>query len=104
MRRRIQVFPVAAQSLTLSPGTVKGGQSVTGTVVLRCAAQPGGVTVELSSSNTAAAMQPRSFRIAGGETVGTFTINTTPVTAQRMVIIRAFVGGKLSQATLTITP
>ncbi|MCP9494238.1 MAG: tandem-95 repeat protein [Pyrinomonadaceae bacterium MAG19_C2-C3] len=106
LSRALRVTPIAAQSLVLTPNSVKGGNSVTATVTLKCAASLGGVTVALSSNNAAIA-QPAlsSITIAEGDTVGTFTINTSGVTRSQSVTIRTMIGGSaIKSASLSITP
>jgi subtilase family serine protease len=90
-------------SLTLSPTSVVGGLSSTGTVTLSSAAPSGGAVVTLTSSNTSAATVPASVNIAAGATSATFTVSTTAVTAATSSTITATYSGKSQTASLAVT-
>jgi hypothetical protein len=89
-------------SIALSPMTVNGGASSTGTVTLSGAAPSGGVLVDLSS-NISAATVPTNVVVAAGATSATFTVNTTTVTASTPVTITASYAGITKTASLTVT-
>ncbi|MGD1092091.1 MAG: hypothetical protein ABSB35_08875 [Bryobacteraceae bacterium] len=90
-------------SLTLSVGSIIGGNSLSGIVKLTAAAQTG-ETVRLGSSSIAAAV-PRAVVIAPGQTSPTFTITTNPVATVETPIISATVGACVSvSATLDVLP
>jgi hypothetical protein len=74
--------PIGVQSLGLTPNPVVGGNSVTGTVMLQCAATSGDVFVALSSTMPSVA-QPAvaGITIPQGSTTGVFTVSTSPVAA-----------------------
>lgn len=96
--------PTAAVStLALSPTTVTGGNSSTGTVTLASAAPTGGTAVALSSGNAAATV-PSSVTVPAGQTNATFTVSTTSVTSSRSATISATANGATKTATLTINP
>ena len=96
--------PVAALSgVSVSPATVQGGVSSTGTVSLNMPAPVGGAVVGLTSSNTAAAQVPASVTVAAGETTATFTVTTSPVASNTSVTISALYNGVTRTATLTVT-
>jgi hypothetical protein len=88
-------------SLSLSPTTVSGGSSSTGTVTLGAAAPSGGTVVALSD-DSAAASTPASVTVAAGATSRTFTVTTSAVTAQTPVVISGSSGGVTRSATLTV--
>ena len=88
-------------SLSLSPTSVTGGTSSTGTVTLSSAAPSGGRVVALSSSNTAAATVPASVTVAAGTTSRTFTVTTQTVTSSTSSTITATLGTTRT-ATLTV--
>jgi trimeric autotransporter adhesin len=90
-------------AVALSPASVVGGNSSTGTVRLTGPAPAGGSVVTLSSSNTAAAQVPASVTVPAGATTATFTVTTTPVASNATVTITA-VYGVTRTATLTVTP
>ncbi|MBS1871611.1 MAG: hypothetical protein JSU00_00245 [Acidobacteria bacterium] len=90
-------------SVTLSPATVKGGVSLTGTVTLSAAAPlPSGATVTLASSNKLVAQVPASVTVSGGQTSAKFTITTTAVSSTQTVTISATSGGITRGASLTV--
>jgi hypothetical protein len=90
-------------SVTVSPTTVVGGISSTGTVTLSAAAPSGGAVVTLSSSNTAVAAVPSSVTVAAGSTSRTFTVTTLTVASSAPVTISGSFGANRA-ATLTVTP
>jgi len=91
-------------SLTLSPSSVTGGSSSTGTVTLSAAAPSGGAVVSLSSSNTSVASVPSSVTVAAGATSASFTVSTNPVSTSTSVTISGSYSGTTQSATLTVTP
>ena len=101
----LQNAPVGPQlqSLTLTPNTVAGGSTVTGTVLLSAAAPVGGGVISLFSASGAASV-PASVTIPAGALSATFSVATTPVTASQTVTISALYGGGFRQASLTVTP
>jgi len=98
----LTIGPPVLKSLTLSPASVKGGKTSTGTVTLGSAAPTGGIVVILKSGNSAATVSG-SVTIAGGKTSGTFTVTTSTVSATTTSGISATFGGVTKSATLTIT-
>src|SRR5476651_667258 len=88
------VSSAAAQTvsrLSLSPTSVVGGASSTGTVYLSKKASAGGVTVSLSSSNSVAGV-PTSLSIPSGKSSGTFSASTAAVAAAQLATIKAQLG------------
>jgi len=94
---------VVLSSVSLSPSSVIGGNSSTGTVTLSGPAPTGGVLVTLSSSNTAAATVPASATVPAGSTSTTFSVTTSPVAAIATSVIGATYGASAS-ASLTVNP
>jgi len=94
----------APTSLTLNPIIVQGGQSSTGQVSLSGPAPTGGLSVGLSSSNTAVASVPGpdSVTVPAGATTASFTVNTNPVVEGTLVTIAATAGGVTQTAFLTV--
>ena len=90
-------------ALTLSPTSVNGGSSSTGTVTLSGPAASGGAVVNLSSS-ASAAMVPLSVTVVQGYNSATFTVNTTTVSASTPVTITAAYAGVTKTASLTVMP
>lgn len=101
----LTVIPVALQSLTFSPSPVTGGASTTGTVALNGPAPSGGIVVVLSSGNVALADPAvSSITIPAGSMAGTFTLNTSAVTAATKVTLSATANRRRVSAALIVTP
>ncbi len=89
------------KKLSISPSTVVGGLTTTGTVTLTGAAPTGGATVTLTNTNPAAVV-PSSVTVAGGASTATFTITTSLVTATKTGTVKGTYGGATASATLTV--
>ena len=105
----IAKFPMPGASATLnaisvSPSSVVGGASSSGTVTLNSAAPSTGALVALTSSNTAVATVPASVTVAAGATTARFAIGTKAVTASATSTITASFAGVAKTATVTATP
>ena len=98
----LTINPPVITKLALSPASVKGGKTSTGTITLGTAAPTGGITVTLNSSNGVASV-PATVTIAGGKTTGTFNVTTTVVTTQTTSNITATLPTSSKSATLTVT-
>lgn len=99
----VVVQPPVLASLTLSSSSVTGGTSVTGTVVLSGAnAGCQALTVDLSSTNPAAATTPAGVTIAAGAGSATFTVATSAVTSDEEATITGELSGVTQSANLTI--
>jgi hypothetical protein len=92
-------------SIAVSPSTVSAGATATGTATLSAPARPGGVVVQLSASNLAAAV-PASINVPAGATSANFTVTTSSVSSPTGVILYGLADNTgLSQSTgLTINP
>ena len=99
----VKVYP-SPSALALSPATVTGGSSSTGTVTLNAPAPPAGLAVTLSSSNTSAATVPASVTVPAGAISATFTVSTIGGTSASTATISATANGVSQTATLTINP
>ena len=95
---------ISLSSLSLSPASVAGGNSCTGTVTVSGPAPSGGAQVSLSSNNPGVANVPSSVTIAAGATSATFNISTATVSASTAATISAIYGGATQSAALAITP
>src|SRR5206468_1255774 len=62
----------AVSSVSLSPTSVVGGGSSTGTVTLNAPASAGGIVVTLSSGNPPTATVPSAVTVPSGSTTATF--------------------------------
>ena len=98
----LTINPVTLSSLGLSPSSIVGGNSSTGTVTLTGPAPAGGIVVGLSD-NSAVAQTPVSVTVAAGSRTATFTITTVGVSSSTGVTITATYGVSRS-ATLTVNP
>jgi len=95
---------LSLSSLAVSPSTVTGGTSSTGTATLSAAAPAGGATVTLGSSNATVVGVPASVTVPAGATSASFTITTTTVTASTAVTVSGAFGGASRSAVLIVTP
>jgi hypothetical protein len=89
-------------NLTLNPTTVLSGQPSTGTVTISNTAQAGGVTVNLSSDNTAVATVPASVLIPAGSTTAQFQVTTLATATDTVVHISATRGTTTITRNLTV--
>ena len=94
---------VTLSSVTLSPTSVVGGTSSTGTVRLSGAAPSGGAVVALSD-NSAAATTPASVTVPAGSSSRTFTVATSAVPSPTTVTVSGSYAGSSAGATLTVNP
>ncbi len=90
-------------AVSLSPTSLVGGSSSTGTVTLNAAAPSGGAVVSLSENSTATSL-PASVTVPAGATSATFTVTTTSVAAATTSTIAAIFGGVTRTAALTVNP
>jgi WD40 repeat protein len=97
----LAITPPSVKSLTLSPGSVKGGASSTGTVTLTSSAPAGGFVLDLSSSSSSAKVGT-SVTVAAGRTSASFVVKTSKVPATTTATITATGGGVSKTATLTV--
>jgi hypothetical protein len=98
----ITASATAISSVSVNPASVSRGASSTGTVTLSGAAPSGGISVALSSNNTAATV-PATVTVAAGSTTATFTVTTTAGTVAATATITASYNGVSKTAALTIT-
>lgn len=101
----LTLTPMGLKMLTLSPNPVIGGESVDGTVTLECAAGPGPITVDLSSTKpTVASPTTANVTVAAGSTSAPFRVTTTAVTAVTKPSIKGAANGVTKSKTLTVNP
>lgn len=100
----LQILPGAALiGLTVTPDTVNGGNSATGTLTLSAPASPGGVTVTLTADNPAIQV-PQQVTLYEGYVTSSFRIDTSAVPAVTQGTITATLGGVSKSAPLTVLP
>jgi hypothetical protein len=97
----LTVSGVNVVSVTLAPNTVLGGTSTTGSVNLNTNAPTGGVTVQLYTTSTIAGV-PVSVTVPAGQKTATFTVTTSPVSANALVQVVGKFLGVAKPATLTV--
>jgi len=93
---------VSLSSLTLSPTSVQGGGSSTGTLILTGSAPTGGTQVSLFSDSTSASV-PSTVTVPAGQSSTTFAVATIPVTTASSATITATAGSVSRTATLQVT-
>jgi len=99
----LMINPVSLLSVTVDPSSVPGGASTTGTVTLTGPARSGGTVVQLTSSSSVVKV-PATVKLAAGQTMSSFAVGTSAVTATTVVTISASAGGVTKTTTLTVTP
>src|SRR3954447_19556361 len=90
-------------SLAVAPASVAGGSNATGTVTLSSAAPSGGVSVTLATGNASVAQPPPIVTVPAGQTQASFTVTTSPVTANTQDTLTAFSGSTTRSSTFTVT-
>jgi len=96
--------PAASLSaVSVSPSSVTGGSSSTGTVTLTAAAPSGGAVVSLSD-NSAAASVPASVTVPAGASSASFTVTTSSVSTAATATISAVYNSVTRSAALTVNP
>jgi uncharacterized protein (TIGR03437 family) len=88
--------------LALGASAVVGGNSVSGTVTLADPAPLTGATVTLQSGDASVRVSP--VTVPAGQTLQTFTLTTSAVTAARAVSITATYNGASQTVLLTVNP
>ncbi|HZH97924.1 MAG TPA: hypothetical protein VEX38_03055, partial [Fimbriimonadaceae bacterium] len=104
--RSFNVTLVPGQNLTglsITPSTIKGGNSATGTVTISAIAPAGGVQVQLTSS-TSAIQVPSTVSVPAGATSVNFTVTTSRVGATYVRQVTASRNGITRTVNVTLTP
>lgn len=101
----ITVNPATAQSITMNPASVRGGNSSTATVTLSSPAPAGGLTLTVVSNRPEFVSHPATVVVPAGQSSVSFNISTTQVTLTVGVTFTATTpGGSSVSSTLFITP
>jgi uncharacterized protein (TIGR03437 family) len=90
-------------SFTVTPASVQGGTSFSGTVQLSEAAPLGGVNVQIASSDTVV-QAPANANVQVNSSSKTFTIPTTSVTTVHTVTLTAKLGSTSLSQQVTVVP
>ena len=88
-------------SITVSPATISGGKTATGTITISSPAPLGGLAIQIASDQQAASA-PGSVTILSGKTSVTFQVKTVKVTTKTIANISASLNGITKSAKLTI--
>lgn len=91
------------KGLTITPSTVVGGESTTGTALLYGNATGSGTTVALTD-NTSVVSEPASVLIPAGSASQTFPITTSAVSATTTRIVSGTLVGVTKNALITLNP
>ena len=94
--------PPLLQSLSISPTSVTGGTSATGTVFFSAPAPSGGMSVTLSTSNAGVARAPGIVNVPAGQTSASFNLTTFAVSADTSATITASLDSART-ATINVT-
>lgn len=97
------VLGTKVASLILSPNSVFGGVSSTGTVTLNGPAGQSGLTVALSGGDSNVGY-PTSVAVPAGASSATFTVTTSVVASNDIEALRATLYSTFATATLTVKP
>jgi len=94
------------QQLQITPNTVVGGNTVSGNVALASAAPTGGVTVTLTTNQSAYVNfgGSNTVTVPAGQTTQAFTINTNGVDSNLTASVVASAEGYNTSQNLTLTP
>jgi hypothetical protein len=95
--------PVVVSSLTFNPATLTGPGTSAGTITLSGPAPTGGVTVALSSSNSAVQV-PATVPVTAGFASANFTATASAASSQTVVTVTATYNGGATTASLTLQP
>ena len=90
-------------ALSISPGSILGGRSLTGTLTLTAPAPAAGLTVQLASDNDAVRV-PGAITIPFNQASGTFAITSVAVGAEVNATVTASQGHKTATAQLKLLP
>jgi hypothetical protein len=96
-----RIRPVGVESVTFSPDSVVGGNTVTCTVNLEGAALAD-ITISFTSNLTSAVPTPKSLTVSPGQKSATFTLSTNAVSTKVVVTVGATANGVGKGAKLTV--
>jgi len=102
----LQIDPANLPQLavfSITPASVQGGATFTGTIGLSAAASAGGTKVQLASSDTVVT-PPAAVTVQAGASGATVTVPTTAVTAVHNVNLTATLGNTTLTQAVTVLP
>lgn len=89
--------------LVITPGSIQGGASATGLIILRANAKAGGEVVALKADSGSLTLPP-TVTVAQGTNQATFAIGTSAVASASTVKITAILKGASTQASISLRP
>ncbi|MFM7187711.1 MAG: multicopper oxidase domain-containing protein, partial [Armatimonadota bacterium] len=98
----LAVTPQKVTALAVTPVSVVGGGTITGTVTIGGPAAAGGFVVSLAASKPAVTV-PASVTVLAGATTATFVATSVPVAATTALTISASGGGVAINANVSVT-
>jgi photosystem II stability/assembly factor-like uncharacterized protein len=101
---QIVINPPGILSLTVNPTTVRGGNSLSGTVTIGTLAPAGGALIRLAVDNAKAAKVEWKLVIPEGQSSADFTVNTFAVKKSTLVTLRGAYPGPSKYAPFTVLP
>jgi thermitase len=104
IRIGLDLQPAVPEHIQFDPGSVKGGGSVTGTLILNGKAPAAGLVVSLNSENPGLAQAPATVTVPGGSDRVSFTVTTSPVVARALAVIGARANGNAIRIGFDVTP
>ncbi|MBK9965258.1 MAG: carboxypeptidase regulatory-like domain-containing protein [Holophagales bacterium] len=99
----LTVEPATLTSLTISPASIPGGTTATGTLTLDGPAGPSGATVGLYSNDTNVATVPANTLIPAGQSTGSFTVTGSAVAGDATTTVFATLADATVPADVTVT-
>lgn len=97
----LTLSPNGPNVLSVSPASLIGGATATGTVTLNSPAPSGGAVVNLSSSNVAVTV-PASVTVPAGALIQVFNVNSLPVATTTSVTLTATRNGVSKSVNLSV--
>jgi hypothetical protein len=98
----LTLTPIFVSGLSLSPTSLYGGSTLTGTVTLNANAPTGGLVISLAASDPQNAPLGKSVSILAGAKTATFTLTPKQVGANEQVTVMATLNSKSVGRTFTI--
>ena len=99
----VVAVPVTVSNLTCTPTLLTGPGTSSCSVSLSAAAPSGGLSVALSSNNTAVTV-PASLSVPAAATSGSFTATAGTVASTQTVVLSAALNGSSQTASLSLAP
>lgn len=97
----LTIMPSTVDDIKINPISVTGGKQAIGQVMLRKAAPPGGVSVQLESTDPNVQI-PNSVFFAEGQNVVDFVVDTQPVKATTKAKVIANLNGTYASANIEV--